>query len=424
MRLVWIFLVLPLLATALIVAGWHYWDFLQVGWNILLANKEHLELLALLGGGITGTIAVLSFVSKKSKPQASKSHTESPAGQSQDNLPEEPRSLPPHYRQLLQAVRDSAQTDNTLLRAVYTDPPRTLEEYRLHCVARHAQGAARVDLRFVRLSLLLDRRWDKAGEVGWEEKQEERRLEDLRDVLEELPDDRALVLLGAPGCGKSTLLRRLEYDLAVAALQTEGETAALTWEVPLNAYEAGDQERLPAPQEWLADRWEREYPHLPKLSELPQKGLCLLLDGLNEISHQTPEEYDARVSLWREWLQKLPAGIRVLFSCRSLNYGERLSSETLTVPHVRFRELDDGQVQAFLQAYLQQQWEPLWDDLRRSPRLQQERTPFYLKMEVEQYQERGRPRTAPRSCSAASSGRHCAASWWRSGIRICCRGAC
>lgn len=226
------------LLVVIALAGWYGWDFLS-------ANREDAELLAWLAGPIAVLFAGLAVVKWPTRVMQIKSP--------------KPRRLPPHYQMLLQSVRNNEEHNEAVLQEVKKDLPRTLQEYRLYCVARHALTQQRVDRRFVRLSLLMDRRWESDGSQGWTPEEKEQPFKDLREVIEARPNDQALVLLGAPGCGKSTLLRRLEYDRAVEALQQDDADAALTWEIPLNAHNA---ELLP-PGAWLSNRWKIAYPDLP-----------------------------------------------------------------------------------------------------------------------------------------------------------------
>ncbi|QLQ24841.1 MAG: ATP-binding protein [Dechloromonas sp.] len=107
--------------------------------------------------------------------------------------------------------------------AILRHTPRTLEEYRLARIAEWSQPRYGIDKRFTRLTLLLDQGPEAQGE-RWQAQQQT--FADLRDVLAAAPD-RALVVLGPPGCGKSTLLRRLELDLAVAALRRRTRAGTL-----------------------------------------------------------------------------------------------------------------------------------------------------------------------------------------------------
>jgi predicted NACHT family NTPase len=247
-------------------------------------------------------------------------------------------------------------------------------------VVEWSQPRYELDKRFTQLTLLVDQ-----GEEAQQRWEARKRFEDLRNVLNETPDSPALVLLGPPGSGKSTLLRRLEWDLTLDALRHGPEDAGpLTFFIQLNQYKpARPGEELPLPMDWLTERWGRRFPQLPTLDELLNTGrFTLLLDALNEMPHAGHEH----IGLWKDFLVELiqrHAGNRVLFSCRSLDYGSSLSSNDGPVPHVRIESLSDAQVQAFL-AHYSEHSEALWRGLEGTPQLELYRSPIYLKMLVNQ----------------------------------------
>jgi formylglycine-generating enzyme required for sulfatase activity len=309
----------------------------------------------------------------------------------------------PHAR-LLEILHKDGAIPEDLPGQVLALRPRNLREYRLVCIARWSGPRYALDRRFVRLTLLLDQGEGGEGE-RWQAAPQP--YDDPRELVRSRPNDPAFVLLGDPGCGKSTLLRRLEYDLAREALLDADASPPLTWFVPLNDYRGSD---ATDPGAWLAARWAREQPHLPPLetfwgesdagssqhsSGAPASGrpvLWLLLDALNELPRT--EHYRALVRDWAHFLHALaercPA-CRVLVTCRSLDYSAPLSTPDLPVPQAEFQRLSDPRVQEFLAAYLPDAWQPLWADLEGSPRLEMERTPFYLRLEVDQFRARGGP---------------------------------
>jgi hypothetical protein len=248
--------------------------------------------------------------------------------------------------------------------------------YYQDCVTRWSADRYALDNRFVHLTLLLDQ-GETAQGPRW---QVSERFQELSDVLTRVPNQ-ALVLLGPPGCGKSTLLRHFELENARAVLDGRvGETlvkAPLTFFIPLNDYKArGSDEPVPLPVDWLVQRWAAAYPELLPLD-------TLLLDALNEMPHAGREA----IRLWKDFLRTLDRdypGNRVIFSCRSLDYSASLSSDELPVPQVRIEPLSDAQVQQFVEFYCPEHATALWANLDGSPQLDLLRSPYYLKLLVEQ----------------------------------------
>ncbi|MFO1430842.1 MAG: SUMF1/EgtB/PvdO family nonheme iron enzyme [Candidatus Competibacteraceae bacterium] len=250
-----------------------------------------------------------------------------------------------------------------------------------------SQDRFKLDRCFVRLRLWLDQGEDAAGQ-RWQA--QARQFEDLQTVLAEARDYPALVLLGPPGSGKSTLLGHLELEYARQALALDADglaTAPLTFFIPLNLYKSDKAGAAPpSPRDWLAQQWQFRCPELPSLDAvLRERRLLLLLDALNEMPHQRTEHIEA----WQDFLQRLVEerpGNRVLFSCRTHDYGAKLSSKTLAVPQVRIEALTDAQVREFLERYCPAATAGrLWDEFRHNPRqLELYRSPYYLALLVDQ----------------------------------------
>jgi len=214
------------------------------------------------------------------------------------------------------------------------------------------------------------------------------RYDDLGALLAGVGDP-AIVVLGRPGSGKSTLLRRLELDMAIAGLRGEAEGERVTFFVALNTFApARPGDPPPAPGEWLAAQWSARYPSLPPLDALVAEGrVTFLLDALNEMQASSMRDLHGRVQLWRAWLQHLAAvcpGNRAVFSCRSLDYSQPLSTPDLRVPQVRIEPLSDDQVRGFLTLYSPGRWREIWAALDGSPQLEVLRSPYFLALLVEQ----------------------------------------
>ena len=265
---------------------------------------------------------------------------------------------------------------------------RSWREFRLGRIAEWSQPRYRLDGRFVGLTLLVDQGED-AVSGRWEAADEH--FEDLRELLAAM-NVPVVVVLGPPGAGKSTLLRRLELDTAIHTLRGEGEDV-VTFFVPLNTFASQPGQSVPAPEDWLAERWAARNPALPALPELLAQGrILLLLDALNEMPAADEREFRQRLNLWKTWLHRLVAerpGNRVVFSCRSLDYSQPLSTPELRVPQVRIDALSDDQVRDFLRAYSPVRWRDMWSSLAGTQKLEVLRSPYFLKLLVDQVEETG-----------------------------------
>jgi len=183
-------------------------------------------------------------------------------------------------------------------------------------------------------------------------------------------------------------------DSAIAGLH--GESAGendyedrVTFFIALNPYKPprpGDP--LPEPGEWLAERWAARSPDLPPRDTLLVEGrLTLLLDALNEMPAASEADFHERVHLWKDWLVLLARdhpGNRVVFSCRSLDFSQSLSTPELRVPQVRIENLTDDQVRDFLALYSPGRWRAIWAAQEGSPQLEVLRSPNFLALLAEQ----------------------------------------
>lgn len=299
------------------------------------------------------------------------------------------------WAELLAAARDQQRTialTPAQARAVIQHRPRSLEQYWLGRLVEWSQPRYRLDTRFVQLSLLVDRGEDQAEE-RWG--LSDRRIEDLGALFAEVPDP-AMVVLAPPGSGKSTILRRLEVDAALAALQ--GGAPRVTFFVQLNHFRPrAPGAGLPAPAAWLDERWRLRYPNLPPLSAFLAEGRAiLLLDGLNEIPTADDAEFRDCVRMWKDFLSEslqrhtgAGAGNRFVFSCRSLDYSAPLSSPTLRVPQVRIEPMSDRQIRQYLKLYCPAHWADVWQEIAGSANLELLRTPYFLRLMVEQIEAEG-----------------------------------
>jgi len=315
------------------------------------------------------------------------------------------RSLSEAMAMLLDVVRDGQRTVSLSveqLREVSRCRPADWTQYRLARVAQWSQPQFRLDGRFVELALLIDQ-GEETTSGRWRAREE--RYEDLLALVDRVPDP-ALVVLGPPGSGKSTLLRRLELDVALAALRGEREGGRVTFYVELNHFKRPQPGApLPAPGAWLAELWALRYPDLPDLGSLLRDGrVTFLLDALNEMPVADDAEFHEAIRLWKDFVHSAVHAAptnRLIFSCRSLDYSAPLSTHELRVPQVRIEPMGDDQVRRFLRLYSPLYRREIWEELEGSPQLELLRSPYFLKLLVEQVEEIG---AIPRGRAALFTG--------------------
>jgi len=280
----------------------------------------------------------------------------------------------------LERLLKKMRSDASLPEAVAGAEPDALTTFRRERITEWSLPRYDLDKRFVNLTLLLDK--GEHEQQRWQP--EDFRFNDLRDVLKS-KDDPALVLLGAPGSGKSTLLRRLQLDHSEDCLRDGADQ--ISFFIQLNGYRERASGELPDPRQWLGSRWAALYPKLPSLeSYLHQGRALLLLDALNEMPHRNADDYRRRGGLWREFAQEAAAqGNRLIFSCRSLDYGGAyLSEPALPMPQVIIQPMNREQAQDFLKAYAPAHEKRIWDELDGAPQFSLFQTPYFLKLLCEQ----------------------------------------
>ncbi len=303
-------------------------------------------------------------------------------------------SLTPAQQALREALIREQAPDGALLKAV-SNPPARRHDYFFKRYAHWRRTRLELNENFVNLSLWLDQgKADQRGRFG-----ESERYPSLERLLDEQPDHPALILIGRPGNGKSTLLRHLEQQLCDKAIRamaddgTQPRPPLLPFYLELNAYPPEDAPAM-APAEWLSRQWTRRCRALPALNTvLREQPVILLLDALNEM-RVARDQHDQKRRQWRDYLSTLVEdypNARVLFSCRTADYGAELSEfDGLSVPQIRIEDLNDRSIRDYLQKQLPDDWQALYEQLTGIDGLEL-KTPFYLTLAVKQYQTRGGP---------------------------------
>ena len=241
---------------------------------------------------------------------------------------------------------------------------QSIQRYEALCLHALSQWLLKdddIDTHFSRLNVYIDH--GKNNPEGQFIKTHE--YDHLKTLIEDQPfsQKNAFVLLGRPGCGKSTLLRNLQYEIGLEYLtktalpkkkRQTSHRLPIPFFVKLNEYPSSNQydKTIPAPMAWLEQRWQSQYPNLPPLaSVMDEQPIVFLLDALNEMRCANLDEYENLVVQWRSFIRELSdchRQCRVIFSCRSMNYGKYLSSEDHDVPQIDFAEMSDKKIQGYL----------------------------------------------------------------------------
>jgi len=269
--------------------------------------------------------------------------------------------------------------------AALNQPARCLRSWLL---LRYAQGCTEqadlLDRKFVALTVTIPQAEGPAASVSYD---------DLGAALEKPCDAPAWVLIGPPGAGKTTLLRHLEMRCALAALRALAEhpnatpPLAMLWR--LGDYHATES---PEPAVWLAKAWGLSCPQGPSWETLSQRfPIRLLLDGANEMPAPDTATHEAALRRWAAWVHRLRAcgPVAPLLSVRRHELALLQAADLADLRQISVQPWADARIQQYCE---QRQQQPLWQHLRRQPRLlDMARNPFNLKHQCEVGQQLKRP---------------------------------
>ncbi len=286
-------------------------------------------------------------------------------------------------------LHDQEPVDDALIDRVRAAPICGVRGYllsRYACWSGRAQGS--LDRRFVNLDLLIDH---GAGSDA-ERFAVDLRYDSLAELLAGHGDVGAWMVIGDPGCGKSTVLQHFEMTRARASLLAISEGVALpglcVWQ-RLADYDTAS----PSPEKWLCEQWRVRYPDLPGLDDMGRRfRLRFLLDGLNEIKAESGEPYRTAVGRFAGWASAQAHRFAApLFSVRSLEYTESLSSEHLAVRQICMARWTSEQMRLYCALRLGEA-NTLWSSIDADAALRSLcALPFNLAAQCEVHAGLGRP---------------------------------
>lgn len=199
-------------------------------------------------------------------------------------------------------------------------------------------------------------------------------VREVRDIAEAASEHDGVVLLGESGAGKTISLHRIAKELAARALRGDPDVPT---PVLISLYEYGTDDD---PLKYIVDRCHDDALSHRLTEELGKGRICLLLDGLNEM---TRHEYLRKVRAWREFMARWK-GNRFVFACRSSAYrGE------LRLPEIEIAPLDDERILRTIFLTLGESADEFWEAILQCGLLNVARMPLFLEWLIMSFRRSG-----------------------------------
>ena len=193
------------------------------------------------------------------------------------------------------------------------------------------------------------------------------------NIVDAVQQYKAVVLLGRSGSGKTATLRKIMYQLASSTLNGQ---SGIPTPIYLSLADYGSDDEPLAYVKGCCDKTVR-----PRLEEeLEKKRVCLLCDGLNELSRTN---YLKQVRAWRNLMNQYPDNWFV-FACRTSQYQDELHLQK-----VEISPLDDERVIRSLFASVGEDADALWEAIQDGGLLDLARMPLFLHWILQSYRRSG-----------------------------------
>ena len=125
---------------------------------------------------------------------------------------------------------------------------------------------------------------------------------------------------------------------------------------------------------------------------MQNRPVLFLLDGLNEMPHRDADDFTQLIRRWKAAISTLAESnshMRMIISCRRLDYSAPLSSDHLPIPQVQVDDLDNERVHQFLRMRMPRRGSRIFEALQAEGALDLFRIPYLLELLVRQVRSEG-----------------------------------